>query len=538
MGKAKLRFGVFCPDLPLRAWEAEAVNQLVQSGLAEPVLVLTELPGPAREPWSAQNSLYRLYRERWVDRRSRALQPDSNDWLADLDILVWPLPAGALRQHRLDFALLFGSGPLPSELLEAARFGVWSFDRSSEPATPACFWEIARGEARTEVTLARLVDGEGGAVVLHRGAFGTCKASWVNNLDRALLGAADFPARVCAEIATQGSLELEGRPRIDLGRPGRPPSNGDLLWFLARSATHLVRKAWELLFHFEVWNVGFSSDRVEEIVRRGQIDQSGITWCRRHRPGSFIADPFGYGRDGEEQILVEEYDEGGKGRICRLERPRPGHPLELEVEIEEPFHMSYPLVFREGDQLYCIPETYQANGARLYQLRQGRWTPLCTIVEGLPIVDPTLFRHDNRYWLLCTLQNDGAWGNLKLHGYYSDSLASDWKPHPLNPLKCDIGSCRPAGRPVEIDGVLYRPSQDCSETYGGALVINRVERLTPTEFRESVAATIRPLASGPYPHGLHTINGLAEGTVIDGKKFTFDLGAWRVNRSRLHEVFK
>jgi hypothetical protein len=90
---------------------------------------------------------------------------------------------------------------------------------------------------------------------------------------------------------------------------------------------------------------------------------------------------------------------------------------------------------------------------------------------------------------------------------------------------------------VEIDGVLYRPSQDCSETYGGALVINRIDRLTPTEFHESVAATLRPLPGGPYPHGLHTLNGLADGTVLDGKKFTFDLGAWRINKSRLHELF-
>jgi hypothetical protein len=546
--KAKLRFGVFCRDLRLSTWEAEAVRQLLVSGLAEAVVVVPGMPEAraeaAVERWSTWTLFYRLYQAFWLRPRSRALAPaDFTEWLADLEVVAGPVTADTLRPHRLDFAIRFGSAPVPIELLAELRFGVWAFDRASLPAAPACFWEVARGQSRTEVSLVRLQRGEGAAEVLHRGSFGTCKASWVNNLDRALLGAADFCARVCAEIAASGNT-LGHRPGLSGTSPTgsaqeQPiPTNGEFLLFLARAACQVARKAWELLFHLEVWNVGFSRDRLEEIVRRGQIDHSGVTWCRPHRPGSFIADPFAHGRDGQEQILVEEYDEGDRGRICRLRRPRAGRPLELEVEIEEPYHMSYPCLFSEDGQLYCVPETYQANGARLYQHSNGRWNLLRTIVEGQPIVDPTLFRYANHYWLLCTLQNDGAWGNLKLHGFYSESLASAWKPHPLNPLKCDIGSTRPAGRPVEIDGTLYRPSQDCSDTYGGALVINRVLELSPTEFMETIAATIRPPLDGPYPHGLHTMNSLADGTVIDGKKFVFDLRAWRFNRGRLHEVFR
>ena len=423
----------------------------------------------------------------------------------------------------------------------SSRRPVSASGRSTGPANrtaPACFWEVARGEAKTEVTLARLTDADGSAVVLHRGFFGTCKGSWVNNLDRALLGAAGFCARVCAEILAGGSADVGREPTAAFWRASRVPRTHDLLRFFVRTAGHVIAKAWELLFHLEVWNVGFSPDSVEEIVRQGEVDPARITWCAPHRPGFFIADPFGYSRDGQEQILVEEYDQSAKGWISRLSRPRPGQPLELAPEIEEPFHMSYPCVFSEEGQDYCVPETYQANGAGLYRRADGRWSRVRNLVEGEPIVDPTLFRHGEHYWLLCTHQNDGAWGNLKLHGYYADRLDAVFKPHPLNPLKCDIGSCRPAGRVLVVDGALYRPSQDCSSTYGGAVVINQIVRLTPTEFAETVVTTLRPFDKGPYPHGLHTLNRVSDGAVIDGKKFTFDLRAMAINWSRLHEVFQ
>jgi hypothetical protein len=531
----KLRFGVLCHDLQLHAWEAEACRRLQAAGRAEPIVAITGWAPPSSAPPEG-SFLYHLYESRWVRPRSRALQPADSAWLDEVEVLHGPITGDELRGLRLDFLLWFGGGPIPEGLLEATRFGVWCFDQASEPARPGCFWELVRGEARTEVALLRLLDRDGGAAVLHRGAFGTCRASWVNNLDRALLGAADFPARVCAEIAIRGSLEPDERPRT--ARPGpRAPSTAAFLQFLAAVVATFFRKSWELLFHLEVWNVGFNRDRLEEIVERGAIDHAATTWCPPHRPGFFIADPFGWERDGKEQILVEEYDQTTRGWISRLARPRPGGPLELAVEIEEPHHMSYPCLYREDDQVYCVPETYQAGGACLYRLgSNGRWDLVRTIVEG-PIVDPTLFRHGGYYWLLCTHQDDGSWGNQKLHGYRAESLTATWTPHPLNPLKSDITSCRPAGRPFEIGGVLYRPSQDCSRTYGGAVVINRVDRLSPTEFSESVAATIRPLESGPYPHGLHTINRVTDGTVIDGKRFIFDLSALRINRSRFHEVF-
>jgi hypothetical protein len=312
---------------------------------------------------------------------------------------------------------------------------------------------------------------------------------------------------------------------------------------------HIARKLGQLLFHADVWNVGVTAGEhgVERILRDGALDAHAITWCPPHARGRFIADPFAFTDDGgQPHLLVEDYDHSGKGRICQL-RPPPagGARLELTAALETEHHLSYPCVFAQSDDddddggtLYCVPESYQANGALLYRRDDGgAWQFVRRLLDGLPVVDPTLFRHDGRYWLLFTLQDDGAYGNLKLHGYHAGSLDGAWQPHALNPLKCDITSARPAGAPFVAGGQLHRPSMDCAATYGAAVVINRVDRLSPTEFEETAVARIAPAPDGPYPAGLHTLNRMGSAAVVDGKRLVFDPFAWRHNWRRLHEVF-
>ena len=85
-----------------------------------------------------------------------------------------------------------------------------------------------------------------------------------------------------------------------------------------------------------------------------------------------------------------------------------------------------------------------------------------------------------------------------------------------------------------MDGALYRPAQDCSVTYGGAVVINRVERLTPEEFVERPVRRLAPAAHGPYPHGLHTLSGAGNVTLVDGKRHALSAAsvAFRLRRFR------
>jgi hypothetical protein len=78
-----------------------------------------------------------------------------------------------------------------------------------------------------------------------------------------------------------------------------------------------------------------------------------------------------------------------------------------------------------------------------------------------------------------------------------------------------------------MDGRLFRPAQDCAETYGAGIAIHEVRTLTETDFREEQVAQLRPDRNGPFPHGLHTLVHDGARFWVDGKRFVLDLGQFR-----------
>ncbi|MEX2133082.1 MAG: hypothetical protein WEB67_02985, partial [Acidimicrobiia bacterium] len=159
-----------------------------------------------------------------------------------------------------------------------------------------------------------------------------------------------------------------------------------------------------------------------------------------------------------------------------------------------------------------------------------------TILDGLSALDPTINPHESRWWVFCTLAATKS--NTKLYAFHSKDLLSGWEPHSLNPIKSDISSSRPGGRPFRHEGHLYRPAQDSSSSYGGAIALNRVDDLTPTTFHETIVKRIRPPVTGPYRAGIHTASGQGDLTVIDGRRDVFLFSAFRREiAARLKRLF-
>jgi hypothetical protein len=178
--------------------------------------------------------------------------------------------------------------------------------------------------------------------------------------------------------------------------------------------------------------------------------------------------------------------------------------------------------------MLCIPEMHQASEIALYEAARfpERWVKIADLIRGLPIVDATLFRVGTLWWLAGS-EPTAKGTTCELHLWYADDIIGPWQAHAANPVKVDVRSARPAGTPFFKDGVLYRPAQDCSRTYGGRVVINRVVTLTPTEFQETPAAAVEPDPSGPYPAGLHTLSSAGSGTLIDGNRVVFSPAEFR-----------
>ena len=85
-------------------------------------------------------------------------------------------------------------------------------------------------------------------------------------------------------------------------------------------------------------------------------------------PARFVADPFMVKVDGLWHMFFEVLNnQPNRGEIGRA-TSRDGLAWQYErIVLKEPFHLSYPYVFRWKDDFYMTPETLGANAVRLYR---------------------------------------------------------------------------------------------------------------------------------------------------------------------------
>jgi hypothetical protein len=206
-------------------------------------------------------------------------------------------------------------------------------------------------------------------------------------------------------------------------------------------------------------------------------------------PDRFWADPFLCRREGRLWLFVEELPFGAaNAHLSVVELDDSGQPMGTPQRIlVEPWHLSYPFLWEEDGKLFMIPESSAHASVDLYECTNFplEWRKRCTLIEGAVHADATVVRYCGRLWMFSS--GALAAGNLydELHLHWAESIEGPWRPHPLNPVKIDARSARPAGRMwVDADGCIVRPVQDCSTIYGGAMRLQRVTALDDEDFEE------------------------------------------------------
>lgn len=444
--------------------------------------------------------------------------------LSDVPRLVFGRGRLSPEPEPLDFVLKLGPGPVPVGLSETARYGLWCFEHENQGEAIPFLREVYKGEDVTAVSLLAIRSQGHQAAVLERGWFRTEKRSYASNAERIQASIAAWPARICRRLIARedGGLPSAG---IDATRPNptrRPEVQFHRL--CARIAGRRLAFAWRRLFRHNQWNVGVLSTPVETILASGAHADDMIQWFPLPGRDGFLADPFGVERGGGLHLLCEYFDyRSGLGRICAIEFAERRFSTRPIDALTLPVHMSYPCLVEDAGETYCVPETYSANEIALYRAVDfpREWSKVAVLVERFPGVDPTVFRHDGRWWLTCTRR--GVEEDAELWVWYADNLRGPWAPHAGNPVKVDVRGARPGGTPFVREGALYRPAQDCSRRYGWRIVIQRVTRLTPTEFSEEPAAVLEPSPDSPFPAGRHTLSPVGDLVLIDGHRAVF---AW------------
>jgi hypothetical protein len=269
--------------------------------------------------------------------------------------------------------------------------------------------------------------------------------------------------------------------------------------------------------HSPHWRIGWRYTDGPGVLETGGL--AGRRWNVLPDLGdSFAADPFPILWRGQYYIFFERFDYRANKGIIYAQRLDAHGPVGAPVLVlEEPWHLSYPFLIAQGDELYMLPEASMSGALTLYRCTEfpGKWEPVNQFLSGIEAADATLFHHEGRFWMMSVIR-DGYGGfsdTLALH--HSPSLFGDWEEHARHPLLIDASQARPAGRVVHFDGALWRPVQDCSTGYGKKLALMRIDQLDPENFSQTRVKLISPGADWPGTH-LHTLNRWGRLECIDG----------------------
>lgn len=191
--------------------------------------------------------------------------------------------------------------------------------------------------------------------------------------------------------------------------------------------------------------------------------------------------------------------------------------------LDTKFHLSYPFIFRENNRVYVFPEAGQSGKLTCYEYEpvKQELNYLCEIID-LPLIDPTILKYNDKYWIFGTLAGSQASRNLFI--FYSDNMMGQYRQHPENPVTDSLNGSRPAGNFIKIDGILFRLAQNCENRYGESITIFKVNRLDENHYEEEEYMKLEINKEKYLNRGvctMHTLNIMENIIVVDGKKRIF-----------------
>jgi hypothetical protein len=449
----------------------------------------------------------------WPMLTVQSFRSGQYDYLNDKDLLK-------IVSYDIDVVLDFGNRRMGGAATRIARHGVWSAGTSIDAVRregPPGFWEVMGGEVATEFTLRIATGEENCEKIPYRSYTSTDLFSVKGTQSKLYWKSATAIIRKLRDLFEQGpeSLDHEG-PSSDLqpsnGRQYSDPTNAQMLVFLFKIGKRRMERKLLNSKCLEQWYLAY------KLGDPGHLDLKFEDLNYMEPPRDrFWADPFPVQVRGKYYIFMEEFlYDARKAHISVIEMDLDGTWREPVKVLERDYHLSYPFLFEWHGQLYMLPETKRNKTIELYRCVEFplKWEIESVIIDDVQAVDATLYEVDGMWWLFCNIGGRDFSSNDELHLFYAKTPFGPWTPHRLNPVKSDVRSARPAGRLFCQNGDLYRPSQDCSVRMGGAIVINRITRLTPKDFEEEVVARIDPTwRKGML--GTHTINASGELTVLD-----------------------
>ena len=256
----------------------------------------------------------------------------------------------------------------------------------------------------------------------------------------------------------------------------------------------------------ESWNVAFRRKPQGSILTDRETPFEVIPNNIRY----WAADPMIFTHEGETVLFAELYDYVLRRGVIGVSRYLDNGRFSSWTPIlRESFHMSYPYVFRSGDQIFMIPETTARKALLVYRAVQFpmRWELHKVIREDVLWADTSIASDGGGFFGTTQSYNSGEECTLNIR------LDKNLEVSEV----CRIGDIvpatgRPGGRPFLLDDTRYWIFQDCREDYGKALFF-RSENGCEYHLKPEDLTFSRRI----FLNGMHTYSATEEFEVIDIK---------------------
>ena len=293
----------------------------------------------------------------------------------------------------------------------------------------------------------------------------------------------------------------------------------------------------------DLWKIAiYKIEDISQILRLDSIrplrvfGEEGIRFNLDYQ--STNADPFLFLHNDFLYLFYEVKLDHDHGEIWASRLSHDGTWFSLGCVLREQFHLAYPQVFESDGEIYMIPDAADSGKVLLYHALDfpTKWSVTSVIInEGLS--DPTIYKSsDGNFYLFGTTRLS----ELKL--YYSESIKNIFIDTGIV-ITRDRLSCRGAGNIVTIDGVRYRPAQDCRKVYGKKIYMYRIDELSQNKYSETIVES-ELLQNVPFwaTKGYHHISVVSYGgcyyVALDGRSKDRYVNTITYGALRLREIIK
>ena len=229
----------------------------------------------------------------------------------------------------------------------------------------------------------------------------------------------------------------------------------------------------------------------------------------------WYADPFLFEvTDTSFVVFVEEFRyDHPVGRLAKLVVDRKSMKIvDEKIVLDLPTHLSFPIYYRDGEDVYIYPENSQSGHLDLYKydkVGEQFVYQTCLVEDSLTDAVMLKWNRGGHFIFATDACNEGG-NNNEMNIYRSDMIDGKYSLHQT--VLFERKTARNGGAIIAIGDDYYRVAQDCTQSYGYSMEFQKIQMDDNGQFSFETMSKVMPRG---LQYGTHTFNVCGDWAVVD-----------------------